>query len=57
MSAESITYTKLLCDFHREILLKASLHVDHRKLLQLGFRLRHKFSFFTLDVSLFRVAL
>ena len=48
---------KLLRDFHREILFKASLYVDHRQLLQFGLRLRRQLSLFTPNVRLLRVAL
>jgi hypothetical protein len=42
---------------HREILIEAALHINHRKLVQLSLRLPHKFSCFKLDVCLLRVEL
>jgi hypothetical protein len=57
VGAESIAHAQLLGDFHRELLIEASVHIDHRQLVQLGVRLTRKLSRFALDVRLLRVAL
>jgi hypothetical protein len=52
MCAEPIVLAELFRDFHRELLLEASLFVDHRKFVQLVLWLIRKLSLFALDVRL-----
>ena len=55
--AEPVAGAELLRDFHRELLLEASLDVNHGQLVQLGLRLTRKLALLALDVGLLRVAL
>ena len=57
MCAEPIAHAQLLRDLHREILVDASLYVDHRELGQLGLWVTLELLNFTRDVRLLRVAL
>ena len=54
---EPITRAELLCHFHRKVLFEPSLHINHRKLLQLSLRLPLELALFKFEVCLLRVEL
>ena len=55
--SEPVMRTELLRDFHGQLLLQASFHVNHCQFLQFGLRLRRQLLLFKSNVRTLRVAL